>query len=107
MNKRLIAAGLMFAAMLNADLAASADCRDGKVVIVNKDPAHWFEVKIEVNRAFVLETAVIAKGDTMRFLPAIFTKSDGTRLNLGAVACRSVDIHATMNGKREHWNGSR
>jgi hypothetical protein len=87
-------------------LKASAGCQSGRVVISNNDPAHWFEVKIEVNGVYVHQTDVIAKGDTMRFFPSIFTKSDGTRLNLATTACKTIDIHATVNGKRDHWNGA-
>ncbi len=89
-----------------ADLKASAGCQSGRVVIVNNDSADWFEVKIEVNGVYVHQTSVIFKGDTMRFFPSIFTKSDGTRLNLETTACKRIDIHATVNGKRDHWNGA-
>jgi hypothetical protein len=94
------------AEVAHADLQASAGCSGGRVVVVNKDSEHWFEVKIEVNRDYVHETAVIPKGETMRFFPNIFTKHDGTRLNLAATACKTIDIHATVRGKRDHWNGA-
>ena len=77
----------------------------GVDLIINKDTDNWYEVKIEVNREYVHETAVIAAGDTMRFFPNIFTKNDGTRLNLATTACKTIDIHATMRGKRDHYNG--
>jgi hypothetical protein len=31
--------------------------------------------------------------------------SDGTRLDLNRVACKSIDIHATVGRQRRHWNG--
>ena len=97
---------LVIASTAKADLNAAAGCQAGRVVVINKDADHWMEVKIEVNRDYVHQTAVIAKGDTMRFFPNVFAKSDGTRLNLSTTACRSIDIHATVKGKRHHWNGS-
>ena len=30
-------------------------------------------------------------------MPGLFTKADGTRLNLAAVTCQRIDIHATVN----------
>lgn len=93
--------------VVQAELNAFADCQAGRVVVANKGSDDWFEVKIEVNRDYVHQTAVIAKGDTMRFFPSIFTKDDGSKLNLSSTSCKSIDIHATVHGKRDHWNGAR
>jgi hypothetical protein len=102
----IVALLTVFATSALPNLKASAGCQSGRVVITNSDSAHWFEVKIEVNGAYVHQTAVIAKGDTMRFFPSVFTKSDGSRLDLGTTACKTIDIHATVNSKRDHWNGA-
>jgi hypothetical protein len=91
---------------VRADLKASASCSAGRVVVVNRDADHWMDVKIEVNHEYSHQTAVVAKGDTMRFVPSVFTKTDGTRLDLGATTCKSIEFHATVNGKRDHWNGA-
>jgi hypothetical protein len=89
-----------------AELNASARCTDGRVVIQNRDKSHWLEPRIEVNSEYIHQTDVIAAGDTMRFFPNIFTKRDGTRLDLSRVNCKTIDIHATVDGKRQHWNGA-
>ena len=102
----LIAFAALSCESMLADLKASAGCLRGRVVIQNQDTENWFEVKIEVNREYTHDTAVIAAGDTMRFFPNIFTKSDGTRLDLNRVACKTIDIHATVKDKRDHWNGA-
>lgn len=96
---------LMAALCAGADLKAGAGCQGGRVVITNNDSFDWLEPKIEVNGVFVYVGDVIPKGTTLRFFPGIFTKSDGTRLNFSTVACKTIDIHATIDGKRQHWNG--
>jgi hypothetical protein len=115
MNRSLasIVVGLLATcvSVARADLTASAGCQGGRVVIINRDSADWLDVKIQVNSGYidsgyVHETAAIPKGSTMRFFPSIFTKSDGTRLNLDNIACKTIDVHAYINGKREHWNGA-
>jgi hypothetical protein len=92
--------------MARADLNAAAGCQGGRVVIANREGRDWLQVKIEVNGVFTHQTEAIPKGETMRFFPSIFTKGDGTRLNLDTTSCKTIDIHATVNGKREHWNGA-
>jgi molybdopterin converting factor small subunit len=103
----LLSALFVFAAgTALADLNAAAGCVNGRVVVQNRESSNWFQVKIEVNSVYVHTTDVIAAGDTMRFFPNIFTKSDGTRLDLSRVACKTIDVHATVGGKRQHWNGA-
>lgn len=94
------------AAAPGPDLPAGAGCQGGRVVVVNKGPEIWTDIKIEVNGSYTHVADAIGSNDTLRFWPNIFTKSDGTRLDLDAVACKSIDIHATVNGQRRHWNGA-
>jgi hypothetical protein len=87
-------------------LEAEAGCTAGRVLVHNMGKPHWTDIKIEVNRVYVFVADFIPAGETLRFIPGIFTKSDGTRLDLNRVACKSIDIHATVDGKRRHWNGA-
>jgi hypothetical protein len=89
-----------------ADLAAAGGCVNGRVVIQNKSGDVWTDIKIEVNRVYVHVADAIPPHETNRFLPQIFTKSDGTRLDLSRVACKTIDIHATTPAGRRHWNGA-
>lgn len=91
---------------LDNPLPAAAQCEAGRVVISNRGTDVWTDVRIEVNHEYSHQTAAIAAGDTMRFFPSIFTKDDGTRLNLEIVACKTIDVHATVGGVRRSWNGS-
>jgi len=96
----------VFGGSARAELNAVAGCQNGRVFIMNKDSAPWLDPKIEVNGTYVFEGDAIPRWTTLRYLPGIFTKSDGTRLDLTTTACKTIDIHATINGKREHWNGA-
>lgn len=90
----------------DAPLAASAACQVGRVVIENNSPDIWRETIIRVNGTWEYKPDVVIPG-RQPFMPALFTKSDGTRLDLADVTCQRIDIHATINGKRRHWNGAR
>ena len=87
-------------------LNAAAGFQEGRVFVQNKSADPWLEVRIEVNGAFVHVSDIIPPGETYRFLPAIFTKSDGTRLDPSLVTIQRIDIHATTPTGRAHWNGS-
>lgn len=87
-------------------LQASGGCQAGRVVVANESSELWLDPKIEINGVFVFVGDAIAPKTTLRYFPSIFTRSDGTRLNLDDVACLRMDIHATVDGKRRHWNGA-
>ena len=88
-------------------LSSAAGCVGDRVVIGNKSSEHWNNVKIELNGRYTFVADFIPAGETMRYYAHIFTKSDGTRLNLGTTACNSIDIHADVNGRRQHGNYGR
>ena len=83
---------------------AAAACQGNRVVIENRGAEMWSNVKIEVNGSYVFIADAIPPKETMRYFASIFTKPDGTRLDLARVACQRIDIHATVNGKRRHAN---
>jgi len=87
-------------------LDAGAGFTDGRVWVHNKSRDAWTQVSIEVNGTYTHTTAGIPPGETYRFFPALFTNSDGTRLNPGLVTVQRIDIHATVPGGRGHWNGA-
>jgi hypothetical protein len=87
------------------ELKASAGCVSGRIIVINKDPVPWLEVKIQLNRDYFFERQKIDIGETVRVPPGVFTKPDGTRFDIDSTACKTIDIHATVGGKREHWNG--
>jgi hypothetical protein len=95
----------------DADLDASASVNGSRVVITNRSADHWFQVRMSINEGildsgYAHEAEVIPAKTTLRFFPGIFLKSDGTRLNLENTAVKTINIHATVNGGRAHWNGA-
>ena len=90
----------------DGSLAAGARCSGGSVIVENKSSTLWMGTKIEVNGDFVYRPETVPPGENP-FYAYLFTKSDGERLNLARYACNSIDIHATVNGERRHWNGAR
>ena len=87
-------------------LDGGAGFTDGHVWVHNKSRDAWTDVKMEVNGTYTHTTAGIPPGETYRFFPALFTQSDGTRLNPDLVTVQRIDIHASVPGGRGHWNGA-
>lgn len=102
----LLALAVMPAPATDPPLQAEAGCTAGRVLVHNTGTEPWTDISIEVNRDYKFVADAIPPGETYRYLPGIFTKSDGTRLDLARIACKSIDIHATVDGKRRHWNGA-
>jgi hypothetical protein len=88
-------------------LQARAGCQAGRVVVTNESSELWLDPKIEINGEFTFVGDAIAPKTTMRYQPGIFARTGGARLDLDAVACKRIDIHATVDGKRRHWNGAK
>lgn len=86
-------------------LNGAAGCEDGKVIVENRSSDVWEDARIELNDVWKYSPGVIVPG-RQPYLPYLFTKSDGTRLDLAFVSCRSINMHATVRGKRMHWNGA-
>ena len=111
MKIALLIGMLATVALASEDLDANAGCVGGRVVIQNLAKEHWTDVKILVNErilssGYVYVADLIPATTTMRYLPGLFTLSDGTRLDLSRIACKTINIHATVDGKRKHWNGA-
>ena len=65
----------------------------------------WEDTRIVVNNTWEYSPGAVMSG-RQPYMPRLFTKPDGTRLNLRTLGCKTIDIHATLNGKRAHWNGA-
>jgi len=88
----------------STELAAGAGCLNGEVFVENRSSQIWEQTRIEVNRTWEYSPGYVTPG-RQPYMAQLFTRSDGTRLNLIDVICKSVDIHATVGGHRAHWNG--
>jgi hypothetical protein len=87
-------------------LLAAGGCDATDVWIENKSQAFWENTRIEINGAWEYRPGVVPPG-RQPYMPQLFTRTDGTRLSLASMACKTLDIHATVNGKRASWNGAR
>jgi len=90
----------------DASLPAAAGCSAGEVWIENRSSDVWEQTRIEVNGVWEYQPGAVIPGK-QPYMAQLFTRGDGTRLNLITVDCRRIDIHATVAGQRRHWNGAR
>ena len=94
----------------SAKLGASASFTGTQVVITNRDPFDWLDVKVAIDGGvvladgYVLEIVRIRSGETCQLGLVNFTK-DGARFNPFARVPRNILISATTPSGRAIWIG--